>query len=193
MDLWEAKKLANSLVARCRRTWSDEQVTLWVTDMLASPIGRLPFEVVSNTLRRLVAEIDPDDVTLAKLVEAVKTKPAVPDRMLLESPEDTVDPTATGPAARGLAWRKRHGIEAPTNRPQPTVRVELAQILSTLGSKMRFHCIRCRAEFREIDIDAYVLRLMDAGRDGDLEPPRWCARCTPASVATVEADDEVPF
>jgi hypothetical protein len=168
-------------------------VTLWVTDMLASPIGKLPFDVVANTLRRLVAELDPDDVTLAKLVEAVKTKPAVPDWVRLEGPEDTVDPTATGPAARGLAWRKRHGIEPPTNRPQPTVRVQLAQILSSLGSKMRFHCIRCRAEFREVDIDAYVLRCMDAGRDGEVEPPRWCARCTPASVATVAADDEVPF
>jgi hypothetical protein len=193
MDLWEAKKLANSLVARCRRTWSDEQVTLWVTDMLASPIGRLPFDVVANTLRRLVTEVDPDDVTLAKLVEAVKTKPAIPDRMFLESPEDTVDPTATGPAARGLAWRERHKIPAPTNLPKESIRLELAQILSTLGSKMRFHCIRCRAEFREIDIDAYVLRLMDAGKLGKPEPPRWCARCTPATVATIAADDEVPF
>jgi hypothetical protein len=192
MDLWEAKKLANSLVARCRRVWADEQVTLWVTDMLASPIGKLPFDVVANTLRRLVSEIDPDDVTLAKLVEAVKTKPAVPDLMRLESP-DTVDPTATGPAARGLAWRKRHGIAAPTNRPQPTVRVQLAQILSSLGSKMRFHCIRCRAEFREVDIDAYVLRCMDAGRDGEVEPPRWCARCTPSSLPASIGDPDVPF
>lgn len=193
MDLWEAKKLANSLVARCRRIWSDEQVTLWVTDMLASPIGVLPFEVVANTLRRLVAEIDPDLVTLARLIEAVKTKPAIPERYFLPPAEDRVDPTATGPAARGLAWRKRHGIEAPANRPQPTVRVELAQILASLGARMKFECIRCREPFREVDVDAYVLRLMDAGRDGEVEPPRWCARCTPASVATVDADDPVPF
>jgi len=168
-------------------------MALFATDLLASTLGVLPFDVVANTLRRLVSEVDPDTVTLARLIEAVKTKPAIPERYFLPPPEDKVDPTATGPAARGLAWRKRHGIEAPKNRPQPTVRVQLAQILSSLGSKMRFHCIRCRAEFREVDIDAYVLRCMDAGRDGEVEPPRWCARCTPASVATIDADEEIPF
>jgi hypothetical protein len=168
-------------------------MTMFATDMLASPIGVLPFEVVANTLRRLVAEVDPDLVTLARLIEAVKTKPAIPERYFLPPAEDRVDPTATGPAARGLAWRERHEIPAPTNLPKESIRLELAQILSTLGSKMRFHCIRCRAEFREIDIDAYVIRLMDAGKLGKPEPPRWCARCTPTSVATIAADEDVPF
>ena len=168
-------------------------MALFATDLLASTLGSLPFEVIANTLRSLVAEVDPDTVTLARLIEAVKTKPAIPDRMFLESPEDTVDPTATGPAARGLAWRQRHKIPAPTNLPKESIRLELAQILSTLGSKMRFYCIRCRAEFREIDIDAYVLRLMDAGKLGEPEPPRWCARCTPTTLRVSSADDEVPF
>jgi hypothetical protein len=193
MDLREAKQIANSLAMRCRRDWSEERMALFATDLLASTLGSLPFDVVANTLRRLVAEVDPDTVTLARLIEAVKTKPAIPERYFLPPAEDAVDPTATGPAARGLAWRERHKIPAPTNLPKDSIRLELAQILSTLGSKMRFHCIRCRAEFREIDIDAYVLRLMDAGKLGEPEPPRWCARCTPVSVATVDADDPVPF
>jgi len=178
---------------RCRRDWSEERLTLFATDLLASPIGVLPFEVVSNTLRRLVSEVDPDTVTLARLIEAVKTKPAIPDRYFLPPTEDRIDPTATGPAARGLAWRERHGIAAPTNLPKESIRLELAQILSTLGSKMRFHCIRCREPFREVDVDAYVLRLMDAERDGDLEPPRWCARCTPSQLPVSVEDDSVPF
>jgi hypothetical protein len=193
MDVWEAKRIANSLNMRCRRDWSEERMALFATDLLASTLGSLPFDLVANTLRRLISEIDPDAVTLARLIEAVKTKPAIPERYFLPPPEDRIDPTATGPAARGLAWRKRHGIEAPANRPQPTVRVELAQILGSLGARMKFECIRCHEPFREVDVDAYVLRLMDAGRDGDLEPPRWCARCTSASVATVDADEEVPF
>jgi len=193
MDVWEAKRIANSLNMRCRRDWSEERMALFATDLLASTLGSLPFDLVANTLRRLISEIDPDDVTLARLVEAVKTKPVIPERYFLPPPEDRIAPTATGPAARGLAWRERHGITAPTNRPQPTVRVELAEILGSLGARMKFECIRCREPFREVDVDAYVLRLMDAGRDGDLEPPRWCARCTPASVATVDAEDEVPF
>ena len=167
-------------------------MALFATDMLASAIGRLPFDVVSNTLRRLAGEVDPDEITLAKLVEAVKTRPAIPDRTRIEGP-DTVDPISTGPAARGLAWRRRHGIAPPTNRPQPTVRAELAQILSSLGARMKFHCIKCHAEFREVDIDAYVLRCMDAGRDDEPEPPRWCARCTPVTVRTVDEDADVPF
>jgi hypothetical protein len=178
---------------RCRRDWSEERMTMFATDLMASALGSLPFDVVSNTLRRLVSEIDPDAVTLARLVEAVKTKPVIPERYFLPPPEDSVDPTATGPAASGLLWRKRHEIPAPTNLPKESIRLELAQILQALGSKMRFHCIRCRAEFREIDIDAYVIRLMDAGKLGEPEPPRWCARCTPASVATIAADEEVPF
>jgi hypothetical protein len=167
-------------------------MALFATDLLASAIGALPFDVVANTLRRLVGEVDPDEITLARLIEAVKTRPVVPERIRIEGPE--VDPASTGPAARGLAWRRRHGIAAPTNRPQPTVRVELAQILGNLAAKMNFECIKCRAAFREIDIDAYVLRCMDAGRDGDPEPPRWCARCTPSPLPQgADPDDEIPF
>ena len=192
MNVWEAKQIVNSLNMRCRADWSEERMALFATDLLASPLGRLPFAVVSNTLRRLVAEIDPDDVTLAKLLEAVKTKPAIPDRTRIEGP-DTVDPISTGPAARGLAWRRRHGIAPPTNRPQASIRAELAQILSSLGARMKFHCIKCHAEFREVDIDAYVLRCMAAGRDDEPEPPRWCAKCTPVSLSPESDDADVPF
>src|SRR5580765_1002726 len=121
MDLWEAKKLVNSLVARCRRVWSDEQVALFTTDLLASTLGSLPFDVVANTLRRLVAEVDPDLVTLARLIEAVKTKPAIPERYFLPPPDDRVDPTATGPAARGALWAKRHKIPPAEFSPNHTI------------------------------------------------------------------------
>jgi hypothetical protein len=193
MDLWEGKKLANSLSMRCSREWSDERLALFTTDLLASAIGRLPFDVVANTLRRLVAEMDPDDVTLARLVEAVKTKPVIPERFFLPPAEDTVDPTASGPAARGALWAKRHKIPPAEFSPSHTIRVELAEVLGRLGARMQFQCVGCAGAFTPLDVDAYVLRLMDAGKAGKPEPPRWCARCTPASVATIAADDEVPF
>jgi hypothetical protein len=168
-------------------------MTMFATDLMASALGSLPFDVVSNTLRRLVAEIDPDAVTLARLVEAVKTKPVIPERFFLPPPEDTVDPTASGPAARGALWAKRHKIPPAEFSPNHTLRVELAQVLGSLGARMQFQCIGCAGAFTPLDVDAYVLRLMDAGKLGEPEPPRWCARCTPTSVATIAADEDVPF
>jgi hypothetical protein len=188
----ESRQIAKRIETMCAREWTHERSKDFARSLWHSAIGKLPYGVVNDTLTRLFSEVDPDEITLPKLIEAVKTKPAVPDRVRLEGP-DTVDPTATGPAARGLAWAKRHKIPPAEFSPNHTIRVELAAVLGRLGARMQFQCIHCAGAFTPLDVDAYVLRCMDAGRDGEVEPPRWCARCTPASVSSIAADDEVPF
>jgi hypothetical protein len=195
MSAGEAKAIANRLAMLSRRGWEEERAVLFAATLIQSSIGVVAFDIVSGTLTRLLEELDPDAITLARLVEAVKTKPAMPDRMRLEGPDYSVHPTATGPAARGLFWAKRHKVPPAKYSPSHTIRAELAVILGQLGGRMSFQCVGCAGAFTPLDVDAYVLRLMDAGRNGDPEPPRWCAKCTPISIDRgEEADDaEVPF
>jgi hypothetical protein len=139
MNPREAKQIANSLNMRCRRDWSDERMTLFATDLLASAIGPLPFDVVSNTLRRLVAEVDPDEITLAKLIEAVKTRPAVPDQPRLEGPVVMGE----SPTERGLRRADRLGIPRP-----PRNEANRALLADMLVQCMGFTCNRCRRSGR---------------------------------------------
>ena len=98
-------------------------MTFFATDMLASTIGVLPYEVVANTLRRLVSEIDPDDVTLAKLVEAVKTRPVLPPRTMLPPAYDS-----SGPAERRIYFPPDNGKEPyPVAHPDEAERERMRQ------------------------------------------------------------------
>ena len=106
MTAEETKKIANKLAMLSRRDWSDERINLFAIDLYRSFIGSLDYELVSETLSRLLEERDPDDVTLASLSDAVKTRPVWPRRTALPPPEDE-----SGPAEKRIYFPPDNGKE----------------------------------------------------------------------------------
>jgi len=174
---------------------------IWAAVLCSPQQDDVSFEHARAAALQLIAEYDPIKITVALVLQKARgiAKSLAPStveqwdtdaKLLLEGPQDAVDPTATGPAARGAQWAKRHGIKRKLTA-NPKRRAELAEMLGNLGERMNFHCIRCFRPFIRLDVDAYVLRCMDAGREDKPEPPRWCARCTP--VDPPPSDEAVPF
>jgi hypothetical protein len=180
-----------------------EKTAMWV-GLLSSPQqADVNFADAMVAVLQLLSEMDPKKIYPALVLEkargiAMTHKPSTVEewdsaaKLALEGPQDAVDPTATGPAARGAHWARRHGIKRNLTA-NPQRRAELAQILGNLGEKMNFHCIRCHVPFTRLDVDGYVLRCMDAGRNDAPEPPRWCMRCTPAAPKAGGDDECIPF
>ena len=44
-----------------KRGWEEERIALFANDLFHSTIGVLPFDVVQNTLSRMLEEVDPDE------------------------------------------------------------------------------------------------------------------------------------
>jgi hypothetical protein len=282
MSVAEAKKIANRLAMLSKRGWEEERIALFANDLFHSTIGVLPFDVVQNTLSRMLEEVDPDDVTLAKLSEYVKTKAVLPKRRYLPPPEDESGPAekpiyfperdngkepfpvaypdeaerermraqyaramlpATVIHRRDLGITAKHVADAEAWRTKEIAKIEgeLAELekggqladmnrqerdiviaarrqlerlryaqkpdpnrmtpfgdlllnqLSKLGKAMKLHCTQCGMELNSAEIDGYTRACMNAGKQSLPEPPRWCARCTPVSLKTVDEDADVPF
>jgi len=106
-----------------------------------SSLGSVAADIVSQTLSRLLEEIDPDNVTLAKLIEAVKTRPVIPRRPALPPPED-----GSGTAERPIYFPPNNGKEQfPVAQPDEAER-----------ERMRFYYARAA-------IPASVVRRRDLG------------------------------
>lgn len=196
----EARRIFQSVNAL--NEWqTPEKTAMWV-GLLSSPQQQdVSFPDAMLAVLQLLSEMDPRRIYPALVLEkargiAMTHKPSTVEewdsaaKLALEGPQDTVDPTATGPAARGAQWARRHGIKRNLTANLKH-RAELAEMLGNLGEKMNFHCIRCHVPFTRLDVDGYTLRCMDAGREDKPEPPRWCMRCTPVDPPL--SDDAVPF
>lgn len=184
MTIEECRLIATRISVACRYEWTPEKRGDFANVLFQSTIGGLPFGVVNDTLTRLLSEEDPDKITLVKLIEAVKTRPAVPDQPRLEGPVVMGE----SPTERGLRRADRLGIPRPPRNEAN--RALLADMLVQLARRMGFTCNRCRREMGDDDLLSYTQRCMDAGSRAEEEPERLCISCIP--VETV-GDDAVPF
>lgn len=185
MNAAEAKKITNLLALLSHRDWSEERVIIFTAELHRSTIGVLPFDLVSTVFSRLLEELDPDEITLAKLIEAVKTKPVVSCQPRLEGPAVTGD----SPVERGLRRAERLGIPRPPRNEAN--RALLADMLVQLARQMHFACEKCRRQLNDDDILAYTQACMDAGSCGNEQPERLCIPCVP--VEDRPSDEEIPF
>ena len=78
MNSSECRKIAASIGLMARREWPSEKLEAFAQSLSFSSIGVVPYEVVSHALQRLLEELDPDAITLAKLVERTKMRPVTP-------------------------------------------------------------------------------------------------------------------
>lgn len=172
--------------------------SVWAAVLGSPQQDDVSFDDARAAAFQLIAEHDPIKITVAMVLQKARgiMKARAPStveqwdndaKLLLEGPQDTVDPTATSPAARGARWRRRRGIPAP--KGNPAARAELAAWLGSLGGKMKLRCRRCLGDFAQIDVDGYVIRCMDAGREGHEEPKRLCLHC----LGIERGDADVPF